>query len=367
MSQQARIDKLKKIYYDPASPGSYGGVNRLFKAAKAQGLVDLKREEVVNFLRDQESYTLHKPARRNFKRNRTYVRGIDHQWQADLADMQEIAADNDGYRYILTCIDCFSKYAWAVPVKAKSGAAMLEGMRELFEMAAPRKPVRLQTDAGKEFLNKDVQKFLKQKGVHHFVSYSDKKAAIVERWNRTIKNRLWTSFSAHQTRRYVDILPEIVDAYNHSYHRTIGQTPASVKKADEDRLWARMFGDGGEKGEPKPVPPNTKVRVSKVKGVFEKGYLPNWSQEYFLAHEQRDNPKRVYKLTDAAGEEIKGSWYPEELQKIENPKYLVEKILRRRTNPKTKKREFLIKWQGWPAKFNSWITEDDFEDVDQSK
>ena len=60
-------------------------------------------------------YILHKPARRHYKRNRVIVGGIDELWQMDLADMQAHAAENDGYRYLLVCIDVFSKYVWYVP------------------------------------------------------------------------------------------------------------------------------------------------------------------------------------------------------------------------------------------------------------
>ena len=122
----------------------------------------------------------------------------------------------------MTVIDIFSKGAWAIPIKNKSGKEMLTGFQQLFKEAHPRKPARLQTDAGKEFLNKEVQGFLKREGVHHCTSNSDQKAAVVERFNRTLKSRIWTYFTAHQTRRYLDILPKILEAYNNTYHRSIG-------------------------------------------------------------------------------------------------------------------------------------------------
>ena len=74
------MDKLKEIYYDPNDPGSYGGVERLYKRGKEVGIRKLTRVEVKKFLADQHSYSLHKPARRHFKRNPTYVKGIDQQW-----------------------------------------------------------------------------------------------------------------------------------------------------------------------------------------------------------------------------------------------------------------------------------------------
>ena len=356
------MEKLKELYYDPGDPGSYGGVEKLYRTGKKAGMRRLTRAQVRQFLAEQQSYSLHKPARKNFTRNPTYVKGIDHQWQADLADMQDLRKENDGYNYILTVIDVFSKFAWAIPVKAKSAKEMVIGFEQLLHAANPRKPVRLQTDAGKEFLNKEVQALLKREGIHHFVSYSDKKAAVVERFNRTIKTRIWTYFTAHQTHRYLDILPKLVDSYNRTYHRSIGRAPTQVRKRDEAKIWVMLYGDGNKVAKKSESKKGKMVRVSKVKGVFEKGYIPNWSEEHFLVDTDQDNPRRVYKLKDKGGEEIKGSWYPEELQEITKNRYLIEKILRKRKNKKGEK-EVLVKWKGWPVKFNTWIPESDLEHV----
>jgi transposase InsO family protein len=178
---------LDKIYYNPQKEGSYGGVERLLRDAKAEGL-NISRDVVESYLRDQASYSLHKPARKNFKRNQTVVGGIDQQWQADLADMQQLSKFNNGFRYLLTVIDVFSKFAWVIPVRNKSATDIAEAFKELFKSSAPRKPKKIQTDAGKEFLNSDVQKLFKSKSIQHFVSDSDKKAAVVERFNRTIQD-----------------------------------------------------------------------------------------------------------------------------------------------------------------------------------
>ena len=263
----------------------------------------------------------------------------------------------------MTVIDVFSKKAWAIPIKNKSGKEMLAAFQHLFKLTHPRKPERLQTDAGKEFMNKDVQGYLKAEGVHHFVSNSDQKAAVVERFNRTLKSRMWTYFTAHQTHHYLDILPKLLDSYNNTYHRSIGRAPNKVRKEDENAIWVRLYGDGGARVDVrKRSKKGQMVRVSKVKGAFEKGYIPNWSEEHFLVQSDKRNPRTVYKLTDKEGEELKGSWYPEEVQEISTNKYLVEKVLRRRTDAQGEK-EVLVKWKGWPKKFNTWIPASDLEHV----
>ena len=114
-------ERLKELYYNPEDPGSYGGVDRLFRSAKKAGVKGVTRGWVNQFLADQQSYTLHKPPRRRFKRNPTYFKGIEAQWQADLADMQALSSENKGTNYIMTVIDIFSKREWAIPIKNKSG------------------------------------------------------------------------------------------------------------------------------------------------------------------------------------------------------------------------------------------------------
>jgi hypothetical protein len=289
------------------------------------------------------------------------VRGIDQQWQADLADMQSIAKSNDGIKYILTVIDVFSKYGWAIPVKNKGSTEMVQAFKNLLKISAPRKPEKLQTDAGTEFLNRDVQKFLKSQSIHHFVSNSDQKAAIAERFNRTLKTRIWTYFTAQQTTRYIDKLDEFLHSYNHSVHRSIKMKPCEVTKKDEDKIWLTLYGTRPLSKVPKSIE-GKKVRISKYKGVFEKGYMPNWSEEHFHVKKQVNKKRPVFKLTDDLGEDIKGDFYQEEVQPIEENRFLVEKVIKKRKDAQGEQ-EYFIKWKGWAPKFNSWIKEKDFYDI----
>ena len=108
---QATVDEyLKSVYYNPKCPGSFREVENLYDDVKQEGTFKLSRKN-FRMVDGQDTYILHKPARRNFKRSRVIVGGIDKQWQMDLADMQSLKDYNDGYRS-LVCIDVFSKYAW---------------------------------------------------------------------------------------------------------------------------------------------------------------------------------------------------------------------------------------------------------------
>jgi len=354
-------ESLKRIYHDPADPGSLGGVDRLLRRAKDLKIPGANRDAVEKYLKSEQAYTLHKHARRHYQRNKIYVAGIDAQWQADLADMQGIARQNQGMRYLLTVIDVFSKFAWVAPVKSKDGKSVSEAFAKILFDAAPRKPRRLQTDKGKEFFNSSFEGLMNLNDIQHFASESDQKAAVAERFNRTIKSRIWTYLSDKGTVKWVDVIKDLVSAYNNSHHRTIGMAPSKVQKKDEDRLWAKMYGDGNTYLKPS-IPRGSMIRISKNKGVFDKGYMPNWSKEHFVVdqvpEQQRGSKRRVYKIKDYNGEVVKGTWYPEEVQQITANQYRIEKVLRNRTAPDGTK-ELFVKWEGWPEKFNSWIKETD--------
>src|SRR5207244_3695191 len=122
------------------------------------------------------------------------VWGVDSQWQADLVEMQKYKRVNQGYRYLLTVIDIFSKYAWVKPLHDKTGHSITEAFSQIIN-ESDRFPNKLQTDDGKEFKNREFQDFLKDKGIVFFTVPSDKKASVVERFNRTLKDIMWRYFT----------------------------------------------------------------------------------------------------------------------------------------------------------------------------
>jgi transposase InsO family protein len=348
-----------EAYYDVREPGSYGGINALYRLMRGkQNKVTLK--QVRGWLAEQESYGLHKPVRRRFKRRKIYSRGIDYLWQADLVDMNHLAKNNEGYRYLLTVIDVFSKYAWVVPLKRKDSRSVAEAFEHLF---TERKPAKLQTDKGKEFVNSIVQKTLERHGVKFYTSQNeDIKASVAERFNRTLKTKMWRYFTHKNTHKFVDVLPDMVHSYNNSYHRTIGRTPSSVTRDDEQTLRERMYGsyESSQPGIPL-LAVGDKVRISKTRQAFGKGYLPNWTDEIFTVVEVMATAPPTYRLHDYGGEPIEGSFYDKELQRIVkndvDDVYKIEKILSSRRKNGVK--EVLVKFLGWPSKFNTWLKEAD--------
>lgn len=292
---------------------------------------------------------LHKPARRNYLRRHVDVRGLDETWQADLVDMQNYT--DKGYHYILTIIDNFSKYAWAVPVKKKDAHDVTAAMKSVLEQG--RVPKHLHVDRGTEFYNKNFKNLMKRYGIKMYSTYSNMKASICERFNRTLKEKMWMRFSLQGNYKWFDILNDLVATYNDTKHRTIRMKPKDVSSLNEKALLRRIYTNFRIKTHKQKFKIGEKVRISKFKHVFEKGYTPNWTTEIFTINKIRNTvPVTTYELKDYQNQPIAGTFYEQELQKVAYPDvYLVEKVIKKRGN------KLLVKWLGFDDSHNSWIDE----------
>lgn len=293
---------------------------------------------------------IHRPARINFHRRRIVIKGLDDLLQADLVEMIPYARENRGYRYILVVINAFSKFVWAVPVKRKAGEDISSALDALLQHMKPQ-PHNLQTDLGKEFYNRHVQQVLQKYNINHYSVYSNKKAAIVERVNRTLKSKMWKRFSFQGSYKWIQLLPEIVKDYNNTIHRTTNMKPGDVQQRHVSSLLQTVYSN------PKKVNLRAQkfkegdfVRISKHREQFAKGYTPNWSSEIFQIRKVHLTDPITYLLRDSSGEDILGGFYVEELQPVKFPDvYLVQKVLRR------KKNMVLVRWLGLDPKHDSWI------------
>ncbi|XP_043471324.1 uncharacterized protein LOC122504328 [Leptopilina heterotoma] len=155
------------------------------------------------------------------------------------------------------------------------------------------------------------------------------KASIVERFNRTLKRKMWMQFSLRGNYKWYDILPTLISNYNNTKHRTIGMKPKDVTSEDVEILKERI-------SKLRKIPLRRpkykigdKVRVSKYKNVFEKGYTPNWTTEIFTVDQVVSTQPVTYKLKDYQDQPISGGFYEEELLKVKySDIYLVEKFSR---------------------------------------
>lgn len=345
---------LGKLYYSPRT--GYSSLQKLYLATKGK----YSKQQVREWLLGQDTYTLHRPARKTYPRKQYYASTYNETWQMDLADMQAIAKWNRGFRYILCCIDIFSRVAQCIPVKNKTGPVVAKAIAQMFRTSSP--PQYCQTDRGTEFYNAHVRRVFAKYGVQHYSVHSEMKAALVERFIRTIKEKLYKYFTAKQTYRYIDVLPRFVHAYNHTVHRSIGMAPAQVNEDTLLQVWYKLYGSRRRTSMPAPsLHSGDYVRISKYKHKLEKGYLPKWTRELFrVAKVIRSSPV-TYELVDWDGQSVQGKFYSEELEKVYPAKtFLIEKVIRRQGN------RLYVKWLGYPSSMNSWIKRSDVARASQS-
>ena len=356
-----RMDsELRRLYTDPSLESSYGGVDKLWKSTGKK----YARSKVKDFLHGQDTYTLHRGLRKSFKRNRIISWGVDYLWQADLVDVTMLYKFNKPYKYLLTVIDVLSKYAWVVPLKDKKGVSLVNAFGKIFK--GGRVPSKLNTDAGGEFVNRKLQALLKKRKVIFYTTRSEKKAAVAERFNLTLKSKMWRYFTQKNTKRYMPVLAKMVQAYNNTWHSSIKMKPSDVTEENASQVWYTLYGKDYQERKPLKYKYRVgdSVRISKLKATYEKSYLPNWTEEIFTVKECVPSRPPVYRLQDSEGLLIEGTFYAEELLKVtvnEEKRYIVEKVL----DQKKRRGEtlVLVKWRGYPKSASSWIPKSSLETI----
>ena len=302
---------------------------------------------------------LHKPIKRDFTRRRVIVNHIDEVWCSDLVEMQQFSKWNKGFRYLLMVLDVFSKYGWIVPLKDKKGETVAEAFKTIFKEG--RKPQYLWTDKGKEYYNKNMKELLEKNGLTLYSTENEEKSSVCERWNRTIKSKMWKQFTMQGNTQYLDMLPKLVKQYNNTKHSSIKMTPKEAsKKINEGTVYFNLYGDMEPLSAKPKFKVGDKVRISKYKrNVFDKGYTPNWTEEVFTIDKMQYTNPITYKLKDLRGKDIQGSFYEPELLKAKQDVFRIDKVIRRNY----KNKQALVKWKGYSDEFNSWIPMKDLQHI----
>ena len=272
-------------------------------------------------------YSLHRPLRRKFVRNRVVVSGIDEQWEVDLMDMASLSKQNNGVKYILLAIDIFTRYVFVQPLQSKNNSEVIKAFKNILKEG--RKPKLIRSDKGTEFTGSTVEKFFKQSGIHHFVTQNEAKANYAERAIKTVKNSIYRCITHSQKHMYIDKLQDLVYSYNHSFHSSICMCPSEVNETNETGLWWYMYWPERKVKKPEKVvqSPSSRakfkfkvddlIRISGLKGPFTGEVHQKWSSEIFKIHNRfRRDGIPNYKLIDFLAEEIKGSFYQSELERF---------------------------------------------------
>ena len=210
---------------------------------------------------------LHKPVIKKFNQKKVYLQFKDNIWGVDLADMQSLSKKNKGIKYLLCAIDLFRKYAFVVPLKDKKGISITNAFKKIIKQSG-RKPNKMWVDQGSEFYNHDFKKWLTDNDIEMYSTYNEGKSVVAERFIKTLKNKLYKHMRANNKNVYYNVLNDIVSEYNNTKHSTIKMKPIDVKNnkrvyIDEHNEKSARFNVGD------------RVRISKFKNIFAKGYTPN--------------------------------------------------------------------------------------------
>ena len=201
----------------------------------------------------------------------------------------------------------YSKYAFVVPLKDKKGFSVTNAFNKIIKQSE-RKPNKIWVDQGREFYNHVFKRWLMRNNIIMYSTYNDGKSVVAERFLITLKNKLYKHMTATGKNVYYDVLDDVVNEYNNTKHSTIKIKPIAVKNNK------RVYIDEHNEKESR-FKVGDRVRISKFKNIFAKGYTPNWSNEIFIVNKINDTIPYTYNLKDLNDEEIIGSFYDKELQK----------------------------------------------------
>ena len=377
---------LHNLYYDIRSPVVYSSYSKLYPYIKRDGKYHITPKYLRKWLSKQETYTTFRPARRTFRRPKVLAFTNNYQWDSDTANMVKFKSENNDYGYFVVFIDIFTRYLYTAPLKTLRGDEMVNAFQRIIR-ETDEKPEILRTDQGSEYKNHSFNNLLNENKIKHLYTYYETKANYAERVIKTIKNKIMKYLCEKETLRWIDILTDLTYGYNNSIHRSINMSPEDAKSKNQYLLWKfqydnlnypkSFFSIKKQNKNPKLLQTLNKkkfkfdisdrVKISHLKRMFDKEYTAKWSGEIFTIINRKLNQNiPMYELKDYNNEVIQGFFYEPELQLAyigTDILYKIEEILKKRKKKKGGQVEVLVKWKGWPPKFNSWIPEEDVENI----
>ena len=364
LTSQKRL-VLKREFNNISSPAGFtGNVQKLFRQSK---IIDtsITLADTKEFLRGERSYTLHRGNLVRFPRRKILAPKPSVIIACDLGDFCNLRQYNKGVKYLLVCVDVFSRLMAVEALLKKDSKHMLKALSNILEKPEFRGVRRIFTDRGTEFYNKTIQNYLNKKHIKMYSVYSDMKASIVERAIRTLKHLLYRYMTQTNSLKYLEVLSKVVEVYNNTYHRTIKATPRVVhnlRKIDDIRRQFKTMYINNSLSHASISPRlkvGTYVRLAKRRNTFHKSFWPQNTEEIFkVAALNKEQFIPAYKIIDLSGENISGEFYEQELIPTTLPEHFPVIILRSRKTTRGQ-REYYVNWRGYPSSSNSWVKSQD--------
>ena len=328
---------------------------------------DKTSKEIQKFLDKDEIYTRFKQHKKAKNYSPIFVYKKRELFQADVVFFTnpEMVKVNKGYKYIFTCIDCFTKMAWVYPLKANTCENVLQSFKHILSVCG-KQPDRLNSDRGSELICKKFKDFLLEKKNFHYLSYSIRKCPIIERFNLTLQNLLYKIMAKKRTHNWIENLEQAMKIYLTRKHRTIGMSPTEAEKEKNSNtvrqnLLIFFHRSYGRRKKPK-FAVNDTVRIWLKKRTFQRGYDENFGREYFTIKKVlRNLPVPRYIIKDSNEETISGAFFEDELTKFVPSDFFEIEILKKRKHKK--KTEYFVKYVGYPDKMNEWLSENQLKSL----
>ena len=365
---------VEQTYLNARNPGSYSSVSGIVRIVKdklpqysTRHIIDITKQ----ILSEKPSYYLNVQPKTQFLRSRIYSGGLNYMFDTDLMNLYPFSRHNKGFKYVLVVIDIFSRFALTRGVKSKGHNDVVPAMDSILQ---ERKCKILRSDAGGEFTNHHIKALYKKHNIKHYIAYNDGKASYGERCIKSLKNKIIRYLTANNTYKWIDVLQDITYSYNNTIHSTLKRKPSSITKDNEDEVYNEQYNSISQSDIKKAIKRSDNirrsmeistgdyVRLSKVKNTFQKEYENKWTRELFQVYKTsvRDGCV-VFYIRDLLGEEIRGSFYRQQLQKAmvrDTDLYQYEKVIGRKT---VKGRKYYqIRWAYYSKKFDEWVTKQQF-------
>ena len=256
------------------------------------------------------------PVIKKFQRIQIQTHYKDECWSIDLIDRSSLSKYNKNYKFIFTIIDNHTKYAWAIPLKDKSGKSTTTAIKNLIEKEK-RKPHKIWSDRGKEFYNTTFLHYLKEQNIQIYSTHSDLKAVFVERFNRTLLDLIKEPMYIEGKGSWLNHLDAASQKYNNRVHGTTKMTPFEMSfntliRAASPNLIPKNDNNNHNNKLPK-FQVGDFVRVPDKRNIYSKGYTTNWNRELFKIHSINKTNPVTYTLNDENGDIIQGKYYEQEL------------------------------------------------------
>ena len=343
--------------YNESEPYSFGGKSRL-----AEYVGKKKADDIIS---RSDIYTRFKQHRKTKKYSPIYVYNRRELFQSDVVFFtnKDMVEANNGYRYLFTTIDVFTKMAWVYPIKANTCQNIMDSFKDILRRCG-KKPKRLNTDRGSEMICKKFKEYLKEKKIHHYLAYSVRKCPVVERFNLTIQQLLYKIMAKNNTLSWVKYIDQAMKIYLNRKHRTIQMSPIEGDKKEKEKHIREIYLNRYKKLNRVKRNPKFKVgdtvRIWGERLQFHRGYMEDFTCEFFIiAKVLRNLPFPRYDIREYEGEEIIGRFFEDELVKyIPSDTYPIEVLKKKKTK---KGEQYFVHYIGWPHSYDEWKLAKDIE------